>query len=83
MSEVVSFHDGSKIAHPGEPDGSVVEELERLLEMARAGEVIGVAYSVEHFDGANNNRYVGRVSRKLLGGLMLVMHRLSNELNNA
>lgn len=82
MSEVVALREGTVISGPGSPDASVVVELEGLLERARSGEVIGVTYSIEFFDGSNGNRYVGRVSRATVGGLFLCLSRLTGQLND-
>lgn len=65
-TKVVSLRGGA-IPCPGEPWPGVVEELERLLEAARAGEIIGIAVAVIHRDEATSSNFVGSVGRYVLG----------------
>jgi hypothetical protein len=55
----------------------VIEELERLLEAARAGEIIGLAGSYVHRDKVVTYSFAGIVgSYGLIGGLDCVKERL-------
>lgn len=60
-----------------EPNSTVVEELERLLEAARAGEILGLAGAYVHRDKVISYSYAGAVaSYGMLGGLDCVKERL-------
>jgi hypothetical protein len=51
MSEkIVGLHGVWQPSPPPEPDQSVVAELERLLEAAHAGEIVGFAAACQHRD---------------------------------
>jgi hypothetical protein len=51
MSEkIVGLHGAWQPSPPPEPDESVVAELERLLEAAHAGEIVGFAAACQHRD---------------------------------
>jgi hypothetical protein len=66
-----------EVQNPNKPNATVVEELERLLEAARAGEIIGLAGSYIHKDKMITYSYAGAVaSYGLLGGLDCVKERL-------
>ena len=61
----------------GQPNATVIAELERLLEAARAGEIIGVAGSYVHRDKVVTYSFAGIVgSYGLIGGLDCVKERL-------
>ncbi len=62
-----------------EPNATVIEELERLLEAARAGEILGLAGAYVHRDKVVSYSYAGAVaSYGMLGGLDCVKERLLN-----
>jgi hypothetical protein len=50
--KVVSLRSGNEILAPGEPSSTTVELLEKLLEMARSGEIQGMICFLVHSDGA-------------------------------
>lgn len=66
MDKVVSLK-GDPIHDPRTPDETVIRECERLLEEAKSGEVIGVAYATYYFDKSTNGRRAGTVSYSLVG----------------
>jgi len=78
MSEnVVSLH--GKTFAPPEPaaNATLVEELERLLEAARAGEIVGLAGAYLHKDRVVTYSYAGVVGGfGLIGGLECAKERL-------
>jgi hypothetical protein len=80
MSEKVVSLRGNLSIEPcniNEPNSTVVEELERLLDAARAGEIVGLAGSYIHKDKMITYSYAGAVvSYGLLGGLDCVKERL-------
>ncbi|WP_395667256.1 hypothetical protein [Methylocella sp.] len=77
MSENVIGLRGDFAPPPAEPNATVVEELERLLEAARAGEIRGFAGAYVHRDKVVSYSYAGSVaSYAMLGGLDCVKERL-------
>jgi hypothetical protein len=50
----------------------VVERLEELLAMARAGEIVGIAYATVHPGDVTGYGRIGRQVRALLGALDLL-----------
>ena len=78
MSEnVVSLY-GTRIPDAAaEPNPTVVEEIERLLAAARAGEIIGLAGSYMHRDKVVTYSYAGAVGAYgVIGGLECLKDRL-------
>lgn len=77
MSENVISLRGNFTAPPAQPNSTVIEELERLLEAARAGEILGVAGAYVHRDKVVTYSYAGAVaSYGMIGGLDCVKERL-------
>jgi hypothetical protein len=76
MAEVVSLH-GTYQPPIVEPNATVVQELERLLEAARAGEIVGLAGSYMHKDKVVTYSYAGLVAGySIVGGLSCLKERL-------
>jgi hypothetical protein len=77
MSEkIVSLYGGQAVAAVAKND-TLVQELERLLEAARAGEIIGMAGTYLHKDKVVTYSYAGAVGGfGMLGGLDCVKERL-------
>lgn len=80
MSEVVRIN-GCPVHHPGHPDENVINRLEELLEMAKAGEITGIAYAIRFFDQACGDSYIGELDTKTVGALFKIMSRLSRDLD--
>lgn len=77
MSENVISLRGLFTPPSAEPNSTVIEELERLLEAARAGEILGMAGAYIHKDKVVSYSYAGAVaSYGMLGGLDCVKQRL-------
>ena len=75
-AEVVSLKGAVPVAD-GKPIETVVRELERLLEAAKAGEVVGMAGAYQHKDRVVTYSYAGQVGGySILGGLDCVKERL-------
>jgi hypothetical protein len=73
---VVSLR-GSLAPPPAQPNRTVVQELERLLEAAKAGEIVGLAGTYVHRDKVVTYSYAGSVaSYGMIGGLDCVKERL-------
>jgi len=77
MSDNVVSLLGFMEAKATEPNATLVEELERLLEAARAGEILGIAGSYVHRDRAVSYSYAGIVGGyALIGGIECLKQRL-------
>jgi hypothetical protein len=77
MSDNVISLRGNFTVPSAEPNSTVIEELERLLEAARAGEILGVAGAYVHRDKVVTYSYAGAVgSYGMIGGLDCVKERL-------
>ena len=79
---VVSIHGGVEIVTPG-PDDAVVAELEKLLEMARSGELVGFATGFVNRDLSTSSAQVGTRTRGLIGILEILkwdmVHQIIHE----
>ena len=75
---VVNLFGATATAVPdGHPNATVVSEIERLLEAARAGEIVGLAGSYVHRDKVVSYSFAGIVSSyALIGGLQCLIARL-------
>jgi hypothetical protein len=79
-AEVVSLHGAPVTAAEANPDKRLVEELERLLEAARAGELVGIAGVFLNKDRIVSYSYSGIVAGYgVLGGLDCLKQRLVRE----
>jgi hypothetical protein len=75
-AEIVSLN-GAVALPEAKPNETLVQELERLLEAARAGEIVGMAGACQHKDRVITYSYAGHVGGYgLLGGLDCVKARL-------
>ena len=76
MSEKIIGLHGEWRSTPPEPNRSVVAELERLLEAARAGEIVGMAGGFQHRDKVSWS-YAGLTGGYgLVGAIECVRERL-------
>jgi hypothetical protein len=77
MSEkVVALH-GAYTSEETPANETVVKELERLLEAARAGQVVGIAGAYLHRDKQVGYSYAGiAAGYSILGGLECLKERL-------
>lgn len=56
----------------------VIEKLERMLEQAKAGDLISFAYAATHLDGSFSNGFTGTDDQaKRIGSLYVLVHRLA------
>ena len=78
QSNVVTLHGHDPLANPSAPDGDVIETLEHLLEEARSGRMIGIAYATNNFDDTGKGTWVGLVTNATLGGLHCVATRMAS-----
>jgi hypothetical protein len=77
MSEnVVSLH-GNFVPVAPETSKVVIDELERLLNAARSGEIVGLAGSFVHTNKTITYSYAGKVAGfGMIGGLECLKERL-------
>lgn len=83
MSEVVALREGIVIAHPGKPNADVVAMAEKILDCARSGEIVGLAFAAIHFDSSASHAMAGDVGPRQLGGLCCLMTRMANRIDKA
>lgn len=77
MSDNVVSLRGNLTVTPAEPNRTLIDELERLLAAARAGEITGMAGCYVHKDKIVSYSYAGAVaSYGMLGGLDCIKERL-------
>jgi hypothetical protein len=73
---VVSLYGGT-VPETGMANETLVEELERLLEAARSGEIVGMVGAYHHKDKGNSYSFAGMVAcYGLIGGLECAKARL-------
>jgi hypothetical protein len=78
MAEKVVTLYGPPRHEPGKANQTVVEELERLLEAARSGEIVGMAGAYTHRNRIATYSFAGSVGGyALIGGLECVKARLT------
>ncbi len=77
MSDKVVNIRGGFALPSAQPNPTLIEELERLLDAARAGEIVGMAGTYVHRDKTVSYSYAGAIaSYGMLGGLDCVKERL-------
>jgi hypothetical protein len=65
------------LTFPQYPSKVVIEELERLLDAARSGEIIGIAGSFVHGSKTITYSYAGKVTGfGMIGGIECLKERL-------
>ena len=83
MSEVVRLWDNSTVSHPGKPHADTIKMLEKYLQRAKDGEVVGAAIVVVHHDDTTNSERAGLMNRGQVGSMFSLMQRMANELDDA
>lgn len=78
---VVRIRDGVEIKPPGEPNQVVIDELERLLEMAKSGELAGLVTVSVWRDECHGSRHVGKIYRATIGELAIVQSEVIAAIN--
>lgn len=76
MTERVVSICGARVIAPGTPNPELIEDVEKLLELARSGEISSIAYVTLFYDDLTSYRWVGRMTRGVIGALELVKHSL-------
>lgn len=75
---VHSIRDGIEIKAPGTPRPDLIAEIEKLLEMARSGEIAGIAVALSWRDECTSHVITGqRIG--LIGELEIAKARLVQE----
>jgi hypothetical protein len=81
VPRVVSLR-GEAYSQPGEPNPSVIKQLESLLELARNGQINGVAF-VSHWSDLSGIGHcqAGHVSYSMVGKLELLKSQMLKTLS--
>lgn len=75
---VVQSINGCEIQQDNGVNADCIETLESLLGMARAGDVVGVAFAAQHADGSTTGNIGGFVRQsRIVGELMFCISRLT------
>lgn len=83
MTDVVPLFEGQAHTSQREPNALCISALERALEKARSGEIIGVGLVELYHDTSSNYALGGRVgSYTMLGAATMMVGRLT-EINRA
>jgi len=78
MASNVVMLNGGSTPHAGECNQTLIEELERLLQAARSGEIVGLAGAFVHRNKLVGYSFAGEVTGyALIGGLECVKERLT------
>jgi hypothetical protein len=77
-AQIVSLTGAAPLAEPeAKPNETLVQELERLLQAARAGQIVGMAGAYQHQDRVITYSYAGTIGGyAVLGGLDCLKERL-------
>lgn len=75
MSDVISLR-GEPIVPPGEVNPEVVELAEKLLNMARSGEINALVALAIHADDATSTFRRGALSYRLVGSMTVMLHEI-------
>jgi hypothetical protein len=76
---VVGIHSGILVPCGNRPNKPTVTLLEKLLEEARSGHVVGVVVAAQESTGRAKFNYAGAYGFSLLGALSRLMHQINNE----
>jgi hypothetical protein len=74
MSTVVPLRPGLEPYPDGEPNPEVIQHLSGLLDRAKAGEIIGIAYAAIHPGDFTSYTRKGRTTRGVIGALVMLQH---------
>jgi hypothetical protein len=80
---IVSIRDGVEIRPPGEPNPAVVEQVERLLEMARSGELSGIAAAICWSDECTSHLIAGKRLRATIGELEVIKYVIVRDIEQS
>jgi hypothetical protein len=76
-AQIVNLRGAAVAIEAAAPNETLVRELERLLEAARAGQIVGMAGAYQHQDRAITYSYAGAVGGfGLLGAVDCLKERL-------
>lgn len=75
MSNLVSLR-GEAILAPGEVNPEVVEIAEKLLDMARSGEINAIVAFTTHADDGISTFRRGTTSYRLIGTITAALHEM-------
>jgi hypothetical protein len=76
--KIVPIRDGLAVDPPaGTADPAVIKEIEGLLEQAKSGELIGLAYVSLHPGDTTVYFRVGRITRAVMGALTIMQYAMA------
>lgn len=75
--EVLDIHSRQPVYHEGHPNPSVIENCEKLLERAKSGEIVGLAWAALSIDLTTGEGWSGDTSRGIVGALFSVATRIT------
>lgn len=81
MSQKVVSLRGDPIA-TGEPNATVVSCLEKWLEAARSGDVVGVTIVLQHSDNTVSSNSYGVRSRAMVGVLVSAVNSITADIDD-
>lgn len=78
--KVIAFREN--ISVPGEPFADLVEVLENMLELAKSGEIVGLAYVTARRDSLAATGWTGDAGTRntLATGILCLHHRYAESL---
>ena len=80
MSGIVTSLSGSSVINERGVNDNCVEQLERLLQKARDGEIVGVASAIQYADGSTSWCKAGFLwTNSVIGSLTILVHRLMED----
>lgn len=84
MAEVVNLYDKRRTEEPAPAQSEVVvQEIERLLQAAKAGDIVGFAGTCMHADHAVTYSFAGRIGGySVLGALTCLTERIRQVIMN-
>lgn len=80
MSKVVSLNPGVPIRDVRKVDENVVQVLEKALEEAKAGELVGVCMAKVYYDMQTHQASSGVVNYATIGRLYVLIDRVASDL---
>jgi hypothetical protein len=74
---------GDAIVDPRMPNDYVIEKLQRLLEEAKAGEIVGFSIALSYHDKSTGSQWAGFVNYTTVGRLHGLIHDITHELQSS
>lgn len=78
MSNVEPIRKGM-VSHERKPDTNCIELLQEMLDMAKAGELVGFSGAFLYYDGIAARRRAGHSNYALIGAVHTAAHIMTRE----